>query len=317
MFFKMKAIIFSFQQQLGFLLLLGLIALSQISCDAQAKGNQYLVNIDKNGVILDGYDPVAFFTQNMPVKGNPAISYTWHEATYRFSSEENKKLFEANPEKYAPQYGAYCGYAVSLGHLAPIDVNYFAIIDGRLILQHNQKALDGWNKNPESLHLADKYWPKLLGKKGKPIIPDEEKKFLVNVNDGGFIAEGYDVVAYFTDNKPVKGDPNIVKLYNGAFYSFATEEHKQMFGADPMKYMPQYGGYCAYAVSRDKLRPIDPKYFQFVDGRLMLQHSQDALDLFSEDIPGNTVKADKNWPGLVEKKKGKQAPGQYDEAVKK
>ncbi|MEZ4961715.1 MAG: YHS domain-containing (seleno)protein [Saprospiraceae bacterium] len=313
----MKTYFASFKQPLGFLFFLGLIATSQVSCDAQAKGNQYLVNIDKSGVILDGYDPVAFFTENKPVKGNPSISTNWHDAIYHFSSEAHKALFMASPEKYAPQYGAYCGYAVSLGHLAPIDVNYFAIIDGRLILQHNQKALNGWNENPNSLQLADKYWPKLLGKKGKPIIPDEEKKYLVNVNDEGFIAEGYDVVAYFTDNKPVKGDPAFVKLYNGAFYTFASEEHKQLFGADPMKYIPQYGGYCAYAVSLNKLRPIDPKYFQFVDGRLMLQHSQDALDSFSEDIPGNTVKADKNWPGLVEKKKGKQAPGQYDEAVKK
>ena len=149
-----------------------------------------------------------------------------------------------------------------------------------------------------------------------PIIPDEEKHFLVNVNDDNFIAEGYDVVAYFTDNKPVKGDPKIVKLYNGAFYVFATEEHKQLFGADPMKYMPQYGGYCAYAMSKNKLRPIDPQYFQFVDGRLMLQHSQDALDTFSEDIPGNAKKADGYWPAQVEKKAGKQMAGHFDEAVK-
>ncbi len=313
----MKTQFASFQQLFGFLLLLAFVALSQISCDAQAKGSQYLVNINKNGVLLNGYDPVAFFTDSKPMMGAPAFKSTWHEATYYFASDEHKKLFDANPEKYAPQYGAYCGYAVSLGHLAPVDPNFWTIENDRLILQHNQKALDGWNKNQESLQLADKYWPKLLGKKGKPIIPDEEKKYLVNVNDEGFIAEGYDVVAYFTDNKPVKGDPNIVKLYNGAFYSFATEEHKQLFGSDPMKYMPQYGGYCAYAVSRDKLRPIDPQYFQFVEGRLMLQHSQDALDLFSEDVPGNTVKADKNWPGLVEKRKGKVAAGQYDEALKK
>ncbi len=300
----------------GLLFLLGLLSVSLQSCDAEAKGDEYLVNIDNNGVILDGYDAVAFFTENKPVKGNPSFSHAWHEGTYHFASESNKQLFVADPDKYAPQYGAYCGYAVSLGHLAPIDVNYFSIIDGRLILQHNQKAFDGWNKNSSSLQLADKYWPALLHKKGKPIVPDEENKFLVNLNDDGFIAEGYDVVAYFTDNKPVKGDPNIVKLYNGAFYVFATEEHKQLFGSDPMKYMPQYGGYCAYALSQNKLRPINPKYFQFVDGRLMLQHSQHALDLFSEDIPGLTTQADANWPGLETKRAGKQDVGQYDEAAK-
>ncbi len=316
-FEPMKTHFSSLQNQLSYLLLLALIAFSQASCDAQAKGDQYLVNIDKKGVILDGYDPVAFFTDSKPVMGNPAIQSTWHEATYQFASEEHKSLFDAMPEKYAPQYGGYCGYAVSLGHLAPIDVNYWSILDGRLILQHNQKASDGWNKNPMSLSLADKYWPKLLSKKGKPIVPDEEKKYLVNLNGEGFIAEGYDVVAYFTEGKPVKGDPAFVKLYNGAFYAFASEEHKQMFGADPMKYMPQYGGYCAYAMSLNKLRPIDPNLFQFVNGRLMLQHSTDALEKFSKDEQGNTMKADKYWPKQVEKKAGKQLAGQFDKPAKK
>ncbi len=305
---------FSIQSVLGMLCLcIGIAAF--LGCDAEAKGDTYLVNIDKSGVILDGYDPVAFFKEQKPVEGNATITYAWHDATYRFSSEENKTAFVANPEAYAPQYGGYCGYAVSLGHLAPIDVNFFSIIDGRLILQHNQKALDGWNSNANSLTLADKYWPTLLQRKGKPVIPEEEKKYLVNVNDDGFIAEGYDVVAYSTQHMPVKGDPTIVKLYRGAFYAFASEENKQAFGMDPEKYVPQYGGYCAYAVSRDKLRPINPKYFQFVDGRLMLQHSQNALDLFSEDIPGNTQKADMNWPRIVAERSGKQMAGLYDEAV--
>lgn len=311
----MKTQFNSFSRFLFGCLLISFTATAQMSCDAEAGGDSYLVNIDKNGIILDGYDPVAFFTENMPVKGNPAIAHTWHDATYHFASDANKQLFVANPDKYAPQFGGYCGYAVSLGHLAPIDVNYFGVINGRLILQHNQRALDGWNNNPNSLQLADKYWPTLLDKKGKPIIPDEQKNFLVNVDDQGYIAEGYDVVAYFTQNKPVKGSADIVKLYNGAFYAFASEENKQLFGSDPEKYMPQYGGYCAYAVSRNKLRPINPKYFQFVEGRLMLQHSQSALDLFSEDIPGNTVKADKNWPGLISSRAGKQTAGQFDEAV--
>lgn len=303
------------RHEIGLLLFLALIAVSHVSCDAEAKGDQYLVNIDRKGVLLDGYDPVAFFTEKKPVEGKSSLRYTWQEATYHFSSEENKALFVADPKKYAPQYGAYCGYAVSLGHLAPIDVNFFSIIDGRLILQHNQKALNGWNANPQSLALADKYWPQLLAKKGKPIVPDEEKKYLVNIDDEGFIAEGYDVVSYFTDNKPLKGKPDFVKLYNGAFYAFVSEEHKQLFGSNPEKYMPQYGGYCAYALSRNKLRPINPEYFQLVDGRLMLQHSKKALNLFSEDIPGNTKRADQNWPGLVAQKAGKIVAGEYDRAV--
>ncbi|MCB0517784.1 MAG: hypothetical protein KDD27_02535 [Saprospiraceae bacterium] len=310
--FQLSNCVFEF----GFVfLLMGAISVTQSTCDAKAKGDQYLVNIDDKGVLLDGYDPVAFFTENKPVKGNPAYSHTWHEATYHFSSEENKALFVGNPEKYAPQYGGYCGYAVSLGHLAPIDVNYFDIIDGRLILQHNEKAQNGWNENPKSLELADKYWPQLLGKKGKPIVPDEEKKYLVNLDEEGFIAQGYDVVAYFTENKPVKGKPEFVKLYNGAFFAFASEENKQLFGADPTKYMPQYGGYCAYAMSRDRLRPINPKIFEIVDGRLMLQHSTGAQKLFDEDIPGNTKMADGYWPNQMTNRAGKVKVGEYDKSL--
>jgi YHS domain-containing protein len=153
----MKTFLFTRNFLVHALMSLGIAA--QIGCDAEAKGDTYLVNIDKNGVILDGYDPVAFFRENKPVKGDPSHSYAWHDATYHFASAANKMEFEGNPEKYVPQYGGYCGYAVSLGHLAPIDVNYFSIVDGRLILQHNQRALDGWNTNAGSLQLADKYWP--------------------------------------------------------------------------------------------------------------------------------------------------------------
>ena len=134
---------------------------------------------------------------------------------------------------------------------------------------------------------------------------------LVNNTKSGFIAEGYDVVAYFTDGKPTSGNPAFTSTYKGSKYAFASAEHKQLFDADPEKYAPQFGGFCAYAVSIDRLRPIDPQYFQIVDGRLLLQHSQKALDLFSEDIPGSLKKADGYWPSIVTKKAGK--PLEYDE----
>ena len=143
------------------------------------------------------------------------------------------------------------------------------------------------------------------------------KKYLINIDENGILMEGYDPVAYFTAKKPVKGDPSFSYTWHEATYHFVSEEHKEMFSAHPEKYMPQYGSYCAYAVSRNKLRPINPIYFQIVDGRLMLQHSQHALDLFSKDIPSNTKMADKNWPDIVAQKKGKLAVGQYDTAVKK
>ena len=76
-------------------------------------------------------------------------------------------------------------------------------------------------------------------------------------------------------------------------------EHRVAFGLDPTKYLPQYGGYCGYAASIDKISPVDPEIWQIVDGRLILQHTQQAYDLFNADLAANVKKADANWPGLV------------------
>ena len=134
--------------------------------------------------------------------------------------------------------------------------------------------------------------------------------YLVNLDDKGIIIGGYDPVAYFTDNKPVKGSEQYTAQFEGATYWFASEEHKNLFTSDPKKYAPQYGAFCGYAVSLGKLRPVDPTIFQIEDGRLILQHTQEAYDLFNKALKENTVKADKNWPGIVKDHTGK--PVQYD-----
>jgi YHS domain-containing protein len=139
---------------------------------------------------------------------------------------------------------------------------------------------------------------------------------LNNVDKDGVLVDGYDVVAYFTDGKPTMGSAEFSSTYGGATYRFASAEHKALFDADPAKYAPQFGGFCAYAVSRGGLRPIDPAIFHFVDGKLFLQHTKKAFDLFEKDEQGNTKRAYKNWPKLVSKKAAKFRPGQFDEPVK-
>jgi YHS domain-containing protein len=134
--------------------------------------------------------------------------------------------------------------------------------------------------------------------------------FLVNLDDKGVIIEGYDPVAYFTDNKPVKGTEQFKAEYEGANYWFASADHAELFKKEPKKYVPQYGAFCGYAVSIGKLRPVDPTIYQIEDGRLILQHTQEAYRLFNKDLKGSTAKADKNWPGIVESHVGK--PVQYD-----
>ena len=133
-----------------------------------------LLNVDKDGVILDGYDPVAFFTDGKPVLGIAGIQSTYHGAVYRFASSQHKTLFDQDPMKYEPQFGAFCAYAVSVGRTADIDVNTFSIINGRLVVQHNARAVGLWNKDPQrNLKLADKYWPAVAANGGKQIKVDE------------------------------------------------------------------------------------------------------------------------------------------------
>jgi YHS domain-containing protein len=129
-----------------------------------------------------------------------------------------------------------------------------------------------------------------------------QTKTLLNLNSSGIAIQGYDPVAFFTDGKPVKGDPKFVSKRDGAIYFFASKEHKDLFNAGPEKYEPQFGGYCAYGVSRDRLVEIDVDAFQIVDGKLLLQYSTGVRNDFNKDQPGNLAKARANWPGLVEKK---------------
>lgn len=129
-----------------------------------------------------------------------------------------------------------------------------------------------------------------------------QTKALLNLDKSGVAIQGYDPVAFFTDNKPVKGSEKFAFRHNGATYQFASQEHRDLFRADPAKYEPSFGGYCAYGVSRDKLAQIDVEAFQVVNGRLLLQYSKSVRDDFNKDTKGNLGKADANWPGLVEKK---------------
>jgi YHS domain-containing protein len=274
---------------------------------SQKQQGKYFNNLNDMGVIIDGYDPVAFFTDDKPVKGDAQFQFSYEDAIYYFSTQEHLQLFKENPEKYKPQFGGWCAYAVSLGRVAPIDVKTFSIVNGRLVIQHNQRAVNGWNKDVQgNLALADKYWPKVSERGGKQIQTDAEKAFLNNTDRDGVILQGYDAVSYFTENKAQLGDPKYEARYNGATYWFTSEAHASMFKDHPEMFAPQYGAFCGYAMSLNKLRPIDPTLFQVIDGKLILQHSNDAYNQFNKDLAGNIAKANANWPGQVQKHAGKK-----------
>lgn len=135
-----------------------------------------------------------------------------------------------------------------------------------------------------------------------PLFAQTASKTLFNLDKTGVAIQGYDPVAFFTDNKPVKGAQEFLVKHDGAIYFFASKEHRDLFKADPAKYTPEFGGYCAYGVSRNKLVEIDVYAFQIVDGKLLLQYSKGVRDDFNKDAKGNLAKANANWTGLVSKK---------------
>ena len=125
-------------------------------------------------------------------------------------------------------------------------------------------------------------------------------KELLNLENGVAI-QGYDPVAFFADNRPVKGNAQFQSEYRGAKYYFASAEHKTAFDKEPAKYEPQFGGYCAYGASRGKTVPIKIETWEIVNGRLLLQYDLDVKSKFDKDPQGTLRKADETWPGLVEK----------------
>ena len=136
----------------------------------------------------------------------------------------------------------------------------------------------------------------------EPTTPAKATKVLVNVDDKGVGLGGNDPVAYTTDRDraPVAGDAANASSFGGATYLFANADNKAAFDAEPQKSAPQYGGYCAFAASQNRLSESDPAVFTIHDGLLLVFTNEDFRAQFMKDPGGNKAKADQNWPGLVE-----------------
>lgn len=117
----------------------------------------------------------------------------------------------------------------------------------------------------------------------------------VNVDAQGVALKGYDPVAYIEVGRPVKGKPEYSARFNGAVYWFSSLTHQQAFKADPQRYEPQFGGYCAYGVAQGAKPDIDPNAFAIADGKLYLNLSPAVQKRWQADIPGYITQATKNW----------------------
>jgi YHS domain-containing protein len=112
----------------------------------------------------------------------------------------------------------------------------------------------------------------------------------------GVAIKGYDPVAYFIENKPVKGLPEYKAEHKGSIFHFASKVNLAAFQADPAKYAPQYHGFCAFGTARGYKAATDPAAFTIVDGKLYLNYNEEVRRQWKTDIPGFVAKADKNWP---------------------
>ena len=117
------------------------------------------------GTAIRGYDPVGFFTEGKPVEGSRQFTHKWKGATWRFASAQSRDAFAAAPEKYAPQYGGYCAWAVSRGYTAKGDPRHWKIVGGKLYLNYDARVQKDWERDiPGNIANSEKQWPKVLEK---------------------------------------------------------------------------------------------------------------------------------------------------------
>jgi YHS domain-containing protein len=148
-----------------------LIAIVSLPGEARAES---AVNVDRKGVAIKGYDPVAYFTMTRPVKGKVDFEASWMGATWRFASARNRDTFLKDPEKYAPRYGGYCAYGVANNYLVKIDPKAWTVYEGRLYLNYSLKVREQWKEDiPGYIRKADANWPGLSGTK---VMMENEKR---------------------------------------------------------------------------------------------------------------------------------------------
>jgi YHS domain-containing protein len=123
--------------------------------------------------------------------------------------------------------------------------------------------------------------------------------FAGSTNESGGVAlKGHDPVAYFTDNAAVRGSDAFTATHDGVTYKFASAANRDAFVAAPARYLPRYGGFCAYGAAEGYKADIDPRAFSIVEGKLYLNYDSDIRTKWEKDVPGYIGKADRNWPAV-------------------
>jgi YHS domain-containing protein len=232
---------------------------------------------------LGGYCPASFLLTVKAVKGDPAIRSEYQGSVYYLADSEAKKQFDADPEKFLPQYGGLCTVALggSYGNRLPSDPTVFRVVKGKLYLFSQERAVKSFDLKPaDYISMANERF-------SKPMIG------------------GYCPVSYQLSGKAVKGDVKFKQTIRTEVYHLASAEAKAALLKEPDKYIPQYAGLCAEGVAKGKRYVADPTVFAVVDGRTYLFFDAAAKKTFEESPAEIIKKADANWPEL---KKAKTTP---------
>lgn len=249
---------------------------------------------------LHGYDPVSYFQGGLPALGSARFTATHDDVAYRFVSAEHQRLFEQEPELYLPQFGGFCAYGVTVKQKFDGDPRVFALVDGKLYLNLNPSIQAMWDKDVAgNIRKAEAEWKTLRGApaSGADGDPRSTSRGLTAAEEPLGI-HGYDPVAFFTDGMAMPGRASLTATHGGAAYRFVSPVHKRLFEAEPAKYLPQYGGFCAYGCSVGKKFDGDPRVFAVVDGKLYFNLNPDIQKLWNEDVSGAIAEADAQWPKI-------------------
>ncbi len=140
-----------------------IVVLGLVIAASPVNAEQPMVYQQEAGIAINGYDAVAYHKVNEPIEGSESFTTMWNGATWFFVSAENRDLFVADPERWAPAYGGYCAWAVSNNYLASTDPDAFSVVNERLFLNFNKRIRNRWSKNTaKNISKGDKNWPEVL-----------------------------------------------------------------------------------------------------------------------------------------------------------
>jgi YHS domain-containing protein len=233
-------------------------------------------------VALGGHCPVSYQSQSKAVKGDPAHAAVHQGRVYHCASADAKKTFEAQPEKYAAQFGEFCSTALGgmYGNRLPSDPTVFYVIDGKLYLFSSLRARNAFDKSPPDY------------------IAKAEKLFATPA------LSGYDATAYQFNKKAEKGDARHTRVHRAMVLHFLSGENAAKFDKDPERFIPKYDGYCAEGVANGHRFQPDPKVFSVVDERTYFFFDEKAKAKFDANPTELIQKADADWKASPGVKKG-------------